>query len=378
MLTFVYVFAWAIVSPIFTVRINQVLGDIFLTGVFVSLLYIIGIVMDIPFGYLADKINTKTLIQIALVPYILIPIGYAFINEVMPFFAIRILHGFGACLIWVAIWSYTREVKGKQEFRGEEVSIVTYSMDLASILGPLIGGLIISFFYWELTFYIMSVFMVLALLIASFKLKKAPGKKTYPAFKKEFLDVLHIKQLPLLAVLVIIMAFMGALIWTFIPILLFEKGFNFLEIGLFFTITAFPSLFMELSVGLYTDKIGRKNAMIFGLILNVLSFIVLAFALELYTVYVAAIIGGMAWVFFKIASHTYVSDIVKQGEEGMTSGFMMTFNDFGMFLGALAGGFLFRFFPTSQVFSFCAILLGIGFFLSLFLPRTLIRSSKSL
>jgi MFS family permease len=171
-----------------------------------------------------------------------------------------------------------------------------------------------------------------------------------------------------------IMQFIGGLIWTFLPIILYQNGFSFFEIAIFFAVTAFPALFMEFTVGKYVDDFGVKKAIVIGLFLNMIAVAILAMNLSLYAIYLSAIIGGFSWIFFKISAQTFVTNMVIGKVEGMLTGFMTQFSDVGMFFGALLGGFLFISYSTSMVFTMCVGVLFIGVIISLFLPRTVVIS----
>jgi ABC-type phosphate/phosphonate transport system permease subunit len=56
---FIYTFGWGITSPIFSIYIENVTGNLFLTGLILSLTTMMGIFLSIPFGIIEDRMNVK-------------------------------------------------------------------------------------------------------------------------------------------------------------------------------------------------------------------------------------------------------------------------------------------------------------------------------
>jgi MFS family permease len=63
---FVYNFGWGIASPIFSIYVQKVTGNLFLTSVVLSMTTMMDIFLNIPFGVIEDRINLKRVLQAVL------------------------------------------------------------------------------------------------------------------------------------------------------------------------------------------------------------------------------------------------------------------------------------------------------------------------
>ena len=63
---FIYTFGWGITSPVFSIYVKNVTGNLFLTGFILSLTTMMGIFLNIPFGIIENRMNMKLVLQIVL------------------------------------------------------------------------------------------------------------------------------------------------------------------------------------------------------------------------------------------------------------------------------------------------------------------------
>lgn len=66
---FIYTFGWGVTSPIFSIYVNNVTKNAFLTGLVLSITTMAGIFLNIPFSILENKINMKRVLQVVLLFY---------------------------------------------------------------------------------------------------------------------------------------------------------------------------------------------------------------------------------------------------------------------------------------------------------------------
>jgi MFS family permease len=66
---FIYTFGWGITSPIFSIYVAKVTGNLFLTGVILSMTTMMGIFLNIPLGILENRMNIKRVLQTVLLIY---------------------------------------------------------------------------------------------------------------------------------------------------------------------------------------------------------------------------------------------------------------------------------------------------------------------
>jgi ABC-type phosphate/phosphonate transport system permease subunit len=56
---FIYTFGWGTTSTVFSIYVERVTGNLFLTGVILSLTTMMGIFLNIPFGIIENRMNGK-------------------------------------------------------------------------------------------------------------------------------------------------------------------------------------------------------------------------------------------------------------------------------------------------------------------------------
>ena len=54
---FIYTFGWGVTSPVFSIYVNDVTGNAFLTGLILSMTTMAGVFLSIPFGIILDRMN---------------------------------------------------------------------------------------------------------------------------------------------------------------------------------------------------------------------------------------------------------------------------------------------------------------------------------
>ena len=66
---FIYTFGWGVTSPVFSIYVNSVTKNAFLTGLVLSITTMAGIFLNIPFSVIENRMNMKRVLQIVLLFY---------------------------------------------------------------------------------------------------------------------------------------------------------------------------------------------------------------------------------------------------------------------------------------------------------------------
>jgi MFS family permease len=112
----------------------------------------------------------------------------------------------------------------------------------------------------------------------------------------------------------------GFLIFPFFSLYFTEKfGVPLTQAGLVYAIWALAGLGAQFLGGAITDRIGRKNMIIFGLVSSALSSLALALVTDFFFVYLTAAIGGLFSRIGGPARLAMVSDLLP--EDNLTDGF---------------------------------------------------------
>ena len=98
---FIYTFGWGITSPIFSIFVNDVTGNLSLSGLIFSLTTMMGIFLNIPFGIIEDKINMKRVLQIVLLCYSALALLYPLAGSFLPLLLLSIARGIASSFLWL-------------------------------------------------------------------------------------------------------------------------------------------------------------------------------------------------------------------------------------------------------------------------------------
>jgi DHA3 family macrolide efflux protein-like MFS transporter len=221
-----FFFGWSIVLPVFSIRINDITGDPFVTGLIFSIWGFVCLFLDVPLGVFSDRVNKKMLLQLSMIGYTIITFLYTVISDVPSLVVLRIIHSIIGCAFWISSWGILRQYTDK-EHREKELGEYTSIRSAVEVIGPLLGATLVMLFGWAMPFYILSASCFITLvLISKLKIKPVEHKKD-GLLKKEMKDFFKggKKTWGLLFGIVIIFS-LAAGFGSFLPIVMEESGLN--------------------------------------------------------------------------------------------------------------------------------------------------------
>jgi ACDE family multidrug resistance protein len=172
---FIYTFGWGIMSPVFSIYVNDITKNAFLTGLILSMTTMVGIFLNIPFGIIESRMNMKRVLQVVLLFYSALALLYPQANGFVPLLLLSVGRGIASSFLWLTSWAYVFTFTEKAA-KGVETSFFSSMNDLASALSPIVGGVvsIISFF---VPFYLLSLTSLGAFAFVSVRLKESPKRQ---------------------------------------------------------------------------------------------------------------------------------------------------------------------------------------------------------
>jgi DHA1 family multidrug resistance protein-like MFS transporter len=111
-------------------------------------------------------------------------------------------------------------------------------------------------------------------------------------------------------------------------------------LGFIIAIMAFAQFIFSPVAGNLSDRHGRKNLIIFGLIINGLSQIAMGLSTELWMLYLCRFFTGVGSAFIIPPVMAYVADITTKAERGKAMGWIGAAISLGFMIGPGIGGFL--------------------------------------
>ncbi len=205
-------------------------------------------------GKLTATIGTKKLLAISITFHV---VGYFFmyyyLDSIYKLFLIAAILGAADNMYGVGIVSNFARTSDRKH-RSEEVSMLYSSIILGGVIGPLVGGTLITIYGFNILFGIVVVLLFLSLL-PLFKIKEVHTPYTYNF--KHILNELTISNLKksygLLAI-----GFRQIADFILWPVFLFSVLGLYLSLGIVFTLGMLLMGIMNIFIGEYIKKKGKK------------------------------------------------------------------------------------------------------------------------
>jgi len=156
------------------------LGGLHLYGwVFSS--YLLARAISLPiFGKLCDLYSSRKLYFIAIVVFVLSSFFGGAAHNMTQLIICRTLQGIGAGGTFALAYIVVADISAPER-RGKMMGLISFVWGVASILGPALGGLIVSYFSWRWIFYMNLPLGFVALLAILLYLKEVREKRPHPS-----------------------------------------------------------------------------------------------------------------------------------------------------------------------------------------------------
>ncbi len=363
---FIYTFGLGVLSPMFSIYVNGITKSTELTGIILSITTLFGVLLNIPFMVIIDRINMKRVLQVVLLAYAAFALLYPMANTFDYLMFISIGRGVASSFLWLTSWAYIFGF-ASQKVRGKETGFFSSMNDFASGIAPLVGGFatLISFIFpfYVLAFTSFLSFVVISLFVhSSPKIDRTPAKKQLGALARNMKKGNFLKTVLLV---VIFYALMNAF-YSFISIFLHSEGVSILDIGLVLTVALLPAVMLEVPIGNLIDKHGVKKVIVVASAAAAATGFL--FTLSTNIIYLGTFILAftISYTAIFIALYARMSDLIKK--EGLSLlGPIAAIKDLGYTIGPLIGGFVIGISGIVPAFA----IFGVGYLLLLPIALTL-------
>lgn len=181
--------------------------------------YLLARTISMPiFGKLADLFKTKILYNLSIGIFLGGSILAGISQSMTQLIVFRAFQGLGAGGIFALVYIVLADISPPED-RGKTLSLASFTWGLASVLGPTIGGVIVSYFSWRWIFYINIPVGLLSIVGISLYFIEFREKTKTVAIDVAGAFALSITILALLTAF--LMAGRGYA-WTSVPIFIFE------------------------------------------------------------------------------------------------------------------------------------------------------------
>ncbi|MCB0476806.1 MAG: MFS transporter [Crocinitomicaceae bacterium] len=334
---------------------------------YIFIFWVISAAISRPFsGKLCDEIGRKPIVYFGLIVSAIMLLVYPLSTGIMMFFVIRFLHGFSTGFHPTGVTTLVSDIVPADR-RGEAMGIFGITISVGIGLGQFMGSIIANAIGIEGLFYAASGLGFLSILLI-------PGVKE-PLEKKDRMRLKHLYVKPheifdplvfTPAILMLITATCSGIVFVTAPD--HAKFLNIENKGWFLAFYTLSTMVVRVVAGKFSDKYGRRNNLIVGLLILAISMYLTGIA-ENATVYtLSAFSYGVATGINSPALFAWTSDLSDPRFKGRGLATLFICLEIGIGLGAFAtNSFYKNTFETLQwMYVFGAFIALIGFVFVLF------------
>lgn len=373
---FLYYISWGVMDPFMPIYFDTLLGSYTSVGIVFALLYFFSIFLSLPFGDLSDIVSKRSLMKIMLVLYL--PLGpvISIVRTMTHVIFFRAYHAFLATGLWASAEAYVRSHSPEKQ-SSESMGLFDTAIGLATVVGAILGGILVTFFGIPIVFYIMPFFVVCAL-VATISLpdhektldmrqglRNLFRKKMFRFEIKDFFSLPGIKRITLLSFL-----FNAASIGTLVllPLVYRAFGASFWEIALIYGVFMLPSIF-EAPFSVLADHMGKKFLFLFGSSAAVVIQVSMAMTQSIIPLFILSLLLGIFFSLLRPSIEGVVTNSMPHEHIGELNGVYRSFVLIASALGSFAIGPVADAFSIQASFAVGAIIMLIFFIASLFYPN---------
>lgn len=325
-------------------------------------------------GRLADLIGRKRSVFIGLGIAIAASISYAWVGALSVFFILRFAHGLSAGFAPTGATALLTDILPPGR-KGAAMGLWGTFISLGIGVGQALGSYIFERSNFDTLFMTSAAFGILALLLLS------PIKETLPeqqAFQWRQLlikweDVVEPSVKPA-ALIMLLTAISSGLIFVLTPD--YSTYLGIANKGYFFGIYVLSTIGIRLVFSSLSDRIGRRETMVIGCSLLVLSMVLLGYADDVWSYSFAAVIFGLATGISSPTLFAWTADLSLAHRRGTGSGTLFIALEIGILIGS---GLTFLFYKNTIESARHCLFIAAGFgVIALLILLVQIRSAKSI
>lgn len=333
-------------SPMLSIYARDLGATGFWTGFLFGGFYGVRLVLGKPIGMFSDRAGQRTVLLVSSAMYPLLAILYALSPNVPALIGTRLLHGIASAMMLPMAMAYVGNL-AKAGAAGRYASYFNFANFFGMAIGPLVGGLIVTYIALKAPFYLLLVLAAINLPLLYFGLPKLPAALDRPAPKAAATeDGRRRRWRPpdrVTSGLLVYNAVVNAktmLFVSFLPLLAQDRGLSILQGGLLISGIYLISSMSQIPLGRLSDQVSPLLLIMAGGLVSGLSLLVLtridSFGISMAVVCVMALGGSSITAGLSAVA-------VEAGRRRSMGGFMGGFHSaasFGMISGALGAGII--------------------------------------
>ena len=328
-----------------------------------------GILISYPAGALSDHLGKRRLLLASLVVFATAPFLYLLISNAWQLMAVRFYHGFATAIFGtVASAAIAERYTADRAARLSTYSSVTI---VGRSIAPFLGGALISLASFHAVYIACAISGVLALATGLLLRDSEPApitKQEWPHFWANLTTVLRDRGIMLVSLIEAAQYLVFGAIEAFLALFAASLGIPAWQIGVILGVQLVSIVFAKPLMGRVSDRIGRRQVIIPGLLVGAASIVLLPFAPSFIGLSLLSLTFGIGFATVTSSTSALVADLTRDGRYGSSMGVLRTVMDVGQSIGPVLTGWMVgvagygsAFTLLAAILVFAALLLGLLF-----------------
>lgn len=291
-------------------------------------------------GKLADLIGRKKSIYIGILISLIVCLSYPFFQFLVIFLLLRFLHGLSAGFAPTGATALVTDIL-PSERKGAAMGLWGTFISLGIGVGQALGSYIFARSNFQILFLSAGIFALCAFLFV------IPIKETLPSPIRFKFAHLRVKWTDVFepsvrnaAAIMLLTAISSGVIFVLSPDL--STYFNIENKGYFFGVYVLSTIIMRLAFSSISDKIGRKETLVIGCTILVLSMSLLALSKGMMSYTLAAIFFGLATGISSPTLFAWTADLSPSKRRGSGAGTLFLALELGILVGSGLTVFIYK------------------------------------
>lgn len=326
-----------------------------------------GILVSFPAGALSDYLGKRRVLLASLVVFASAPFLYLIVQTAWQLMAVRFYHGFATAIFGtVASAAIAERYTADRAARLSTYSSVTI---VGRSIAPFLGGFLISLASFGAVYIACAISGVLAL-AAGLLLKdhgaSPRGKPQLPHFWQSLAAVLRNRGIMVVSLVEAAQYLAFGAIEAFLALFAASVGIPAWQIGIILGVQLVSIVFMKPLMGRISDRVGRKQVIVPGLIIGALSIALLPFLPSFIGLSFLSLVFGLGFATVTSSTSAMVADLTRDGQFGSSMGVLRTIMDVGQSIGPVltgwlvgAAGYVSAFSVLSGILLLAALVMGV-------------------
>lgn len=300
-----------------------------------------GILVSFPAGALSDYLGKQRVLLASLVVFATAPFLYLLISNAWQLMAVRFYHGFATAIFGTVASAAIAE--RYQADRAARLSIYSSVTIAGRSIAPFLGGFLISLSSFGAVYVACAVSGVLAL-IAGLLLKDhedpSSARLELPHFWRNLVTVLRDRGIMVVSVVEAAQYLVFGAVEAFLALFAASVGIPAWQIGIILGVQLVSIVFMKPLMGRVSDRAGRKQVIIPGLLVGAISIVIMPFWPTFAGLSLLGLVFGLGFATVTSSTSALVADLTKNGRYGSSMGVLRTVMDIGQSVGPVLTGFV--------------------------------------